>query len=277
MKTVTLISGETVPALGLGTWKMGIGGRDERQQLRALEAGIDRGMRLIDTAEMYGEGRSEQLVGNAIRSKRDKIFLVSKVLPSNASRRGTLQACEASLRRLGTDVIDLYLLHWRGSYPLADTFAAFEQLRAEGKIRHYGVSNFDVADMADVQRLKPAVLCSANQVMYNAADRGIEFDLYPRCEQDGVAIMAYCPLGEGRLIDHPTLEAIARRHGVTSAAVALAFTMRLPGVIAIPKSAHEKRVIENSAAADLELTFQDLSEIDAAFPPPRRKQPLAIV
>jgi diketogulonate reductase-like aldo/keto reductase len=162
MKTVTLKSGETVPALGIGTWKMGVGDRDEAEQLRALQAGIDLGMTLIDTAEMYGEGRSEQLVAQAIKGRRGEVFIVSKVLPSNASRNGTLQACEASLRRLGTDVIDLYLLHWRGSYPLSDTFAAFEQLKAEGKIRHYGVSNFDVADMAEMQRLNPSVACSAN-------------------------------------------------------------------------------------------------------------------
>ncbi len=276
MKTVTLKSGETVPALGIGTWKMGVGDRDEAEQLRALQAGIDLGMTLIDTAEMYGEGRSEQLVAQAIKGRRGEVFIVSKVLPSNASRNGTLQACEASLRRLGTDVIDLYLLHWRGSYPLSDTFAAFEQLKAEGKIRHYGVSNFDVADMAEMQRLNPSVACSANQVMYNAADRGIEFDLFPRCLNDRIAIMAYCPLGEGRLLNHPVLVNIARRHGVGTAAVALAFTLRLPGVISIPKSARTQRVIENATAASLALTPQDLSEIDAAFPPPRRKQPLAI-
>mgnify|MGYP003382084513 CR=1 FL=1 len=276
MKTVTLKSGETVPALGIGTWKMGVGDRDEAEQLRALQAGIDLGMTLIDTAEMYGEGRSEQLVAQATKGRRGEVFIVSKVLPSNASRNGTLQACEASLRRLGTDVIDLYLLHWRGSYPLSDTFAAFEQLKAEGKIRHYGVSNFDVADMAEMQRLNPSVACSANQVMYNAADRGIEFDLFPRCLNDRIAIMAYCPLGEGRLLNHPVLVNIARRHGVGTAAVALAFTLRLPGVISIPKSARTQRVIENATAASLALTPQDLSEIDAAFPPPRRKQPLAI-
>jgi len=273
---VTLKSGETVPALGIGTWKMGVGDRDEAEQLRALQAGIDLGMTLIDTAEMYGEGRSEQLVAQAIKGRRGEVFIVSKVLPSNASRNGTLQACEASLSRLGTDVIDLYLLHWRGSYPLSDTFAAFEQLKAEGKIRHYGVSNFDVADMAEMQRLNPSVACSANQVMYNAADRGIEFDLFPRCLNDRIAIMAYCPLGEGRLLNHPVLVNIARRHGVGTAAVALAFTLRLPGVISIPKSARTQRVIENATAASLALTPQDLSEIDAAFPPPRRKQPLAI-
>lgn len=275
MKTVTLASGEQIPALGLGTWKMGVGDADEVQQLRAIQVGIERGMTLIDTAEMYGEGRSEKLVGQAIAGQRDKVFLVSKLLPGNASRKGTVAACEASLKRLGTDVIDLYLLHWRGSFPLAETFEAFAKLQADGKIRHYGVSNFDVKDLTEIRRLSPAPVCAANQVMYNASDRGIEFDLYPRCLGDKIAIMAYCPLGEGRLIRHPVLAKIARRHDVTSAAIALAFTLRLPGVISIPKSAHEQRVIDNAAAADLVLTEQDLLEIDQAFPPPRNKQPLA--
>jgi diketogulonate reductase-like aldo/keto reductase len=276
MKTVTLASGERVPGLGLGTWRMGVGDPDEAQQLRAIQVGIERGMTLIDTAEMYGEGRSESLVGRAIAGQRDKVFLVSKVLPGNASRKGAVVACEASLKRLGTDVIDLYLLHWRGSYPLAETFEAFAKLQVDGKIRHYGVSNFDVADMREMQRLNPSPVCTANQVMYNASDRGIEFDLYPRCLEDEIAVMAYCPLGEGRLIRHPVLTQIARRHNVTAAAIALAFTLRLPGVISIPKSVHEQRVIDNATAADLVLTEQDLLEIDQAFPPPRSKQPLAI-
>lgn len=276
MKTVTLAYGERVPALGLGTWKMGVGDPDEAQQLRAIQVGIERGMTLIDTAEMYGDGRSERLVGQAISGRRDKVFLVSKVLPGNASRKGTVTACEASLKRLGTDMIDLYLLHWRGSFPLAETFEAFAKLKADGKIRHYGVSNFDVADVREMQRLSPAPVCTANQVMYNASDRGIEFDLYPRCLEDKITVMAYCPLGEGRLIRHPVLARIAKRHNVSSAAIALAFTLRLPGIIAIPKSAHEQRVIENAAAADLVLTGQDLADIDQAFPPPRSKQPLAI-
>lgn len=276
MKTVTLASGERVPALGLGTWKMGVGDADEAQQLRAIQVGIERGMTLIDTAEMYGEGRSEKLVGQAIAGLRGKVFLVSKVLPGNASRRGAVAACEASLKRLGTDVIDLYLLHWRGSYPLGETFEAFAKLQADGKIRHYGVSNFDMRDLTELRRLGPTPVCAANQVMYNASDRGIEFDLYPRSFEDKIAIMAYCPLGEGQLVRHPVLARIAGRHNVSAAAIALAFTLRLPGVISIPKSAHERRVIENAAAVDLVLTEQDLLEIDQAFPPPRSKQPLAI-
>lgn len=276
MKTVTLASGEQVAALGLGTWKMGVGDADEAAQLRALRLGIDLGMTVIDTAEMYGDGRSEQLVAKAVAGQRSKVFLVSKVLPSNASRKGTVAACEASLQRLGTDVIDLYLLHWRGGYPLADTFAAFEALKAAGKIRHYGVSNFDVADLDEMNGWQPGPACAANQVMYNLSHRGIEHELLPRCRAANIAVMAYCPLGEGRLSDHPLLARIAGRHGVTGAAVAIAFTLLRPGVMSIPKSSHEKRVAANAAALDLVLTPEDLADIDRAFPPPRTRTPLAM-
>ncbi len=274
MKHVTLPGGETVPALGLGTWKIGVGDRDEAHQLKALEAGLAAGLTLIDTAEMYGEGRSEQLVAKAIAGRRDKVFVVSKVLPSNASRSGTVKACEASLKRLGTEVIDLYLLHWRGSYPLRDTVAAFEQLKREGKIRYWGVSNFDTSDMQELEGLSKD--CAANQVQYNAQDRGIEFDLLPWCGARGIPIMAYCPLGEGDLVDHPVLRKIGARHGVSAATVALAFLLSKPGVIAIPKSSHETRVMENAKAAEIQLTAEDLKEIDAAFPPPKRKVGLAM-
>ena len=276
MKYVELASGEKVPALGLGTWKMGVGDSDEAAQLRALQVGIAQGMTLIDTAEMYGDGRSEQLVAKAIAGQRDKVFVVSKVLPGNASRKGTLKACEASLRNLKTDVLDLYLLHWRGSFPLAETFAAFEELKAAGKIRHYGVSNFDVDDMDELKKLVPGNACAANQVQYNLSDRGIEFDLHPRCRKDGIAVMAYCPLGQGRLINTPGLVPIAKKHNVTNSAIALAFTLRLPGMISIPKSSHEKRVLENFAAADLVLDDEDLARLDEIFPPPRKKRPLAM-
>ncbi|MFT3989126.1 aldo/keto reductase [Aestuariivirga sp.] len=277
MKTVTLPGGEAVPALGLGTWKMGVGDRDEAEQRRAIETGIAHGTTLIDTAEMYGEGRSEELVGQAIAGKRDKVFLVSKVLPSNASRRGTVAACERSLKRLGTGMIDLYLLHWRSSYPLADTVAAFMELQAAGKIRHWGVSNFDTRDLGELAGVSDGAGCAANQVLYNAASRGMEFDLYPKCHAAGMAMMAYCPLGEGPLLRDPVLQKIANRHGVSASAVAIAFTLRLPGVISIPKTSHAARMIENAAAGTLQLTAQDLREIDAAFPPPRRKMPLDIV
>ena len=276
MKYVELASGEKVPALGLGTWKMGAGASDEAAQLRALQTGIAQGMTLIDTAEMYGDGRSEELVAKAIAGQRDKVFVVSKVLPQNASRKGTIKACEASLKRLKTGVMDLYLLHWRGSHPLSDTFAAFEELRAAGKIRYYGVSNFDVDDLSEVEKFAPKANCAANQVMYNLSDRGIEWELYPKCYKEKIAVMAYCPLGQGGLISNRNLEPIARKHQVTSAAIALAFTLRLPGVISIPKSSHEKRVLENAAAADLVLDDDDLARLDKHFPPPPRKLPLAI-
>lgn len=276
MKYVELASGEKVPALGLGTWKMGVGASDEAAQLRALQAGIAQGMTLLDTAEMYGDGRSEQLVAKAIAGQRDRVFVVSKVLPQNASRKGTVKACEASLKNLKTDVLDLYLLHWRGSFPLAETFAAFEHLKAAGKIRHYGVSNFDVDDLDELERLVPKAGCAANQVMYNLADRGIEWDLYPRCQKNRIAVMAYCPLGQGRLIDNPGIAPIAKKHNVANSVIALAFTLRLPGMISIPKSSHEKRVLENAAAADLVLDEEDLARLDGIFPPPRKKHPLAI-
>jgi diketogulonate reductase-like aldo/keto reductase len=276
MKYVELPGGEKVPALGLGTWKMGVGDADEAAQLRALLVGIGKGMTLIDTAEMYGDGRSEQLVAKVIEGQRDRVFVVSKVLPGNASRKGTLKACENSLRNLKTEFIDLYLLHWRGTFPLAETFAAFEELKAAGKIRHYGVSNFDVDDLDELAEQAPDARCAANQVQYNLSDRGIEFDLYPRCQKDGVAVMAYCPLGQGRLISNPGLGAIAQKHGVTNAAIALAFTLRLPGMISIPKSSHEKRVLENAAAADLILDDEDLAALDKIFPPPRKKHSLAM-
>ena len=276
MRYVELVGGEKVPALGLGTWKMGIGDSDEAAQLRALQAGIAQGMTLIDTAEMYGDGRSEQLVARAIAGQRDKVFVVSKVLPQNASRLGMIKACEASLKRLKTDVLDLYLLHWRGSYPLPETFAAFEELRAAGKIRHYGVSNFDIDDMEELNKAVPNNSNAANQVMYNLTDRGIEWDLYPKCHKDKIAVMAYCPLGQGRLINNPGIEPIAKKHNATNAAIALAFTLRLPGVISVPKSSHEKRILENAVAADLALDEEDLAKLNQIFPAPRKKCPLAI-
>ncbi|MCC7482784.1 MAG: aldo/keto reductase [Hyphomicrobiales bacterium] len=276
MKHVEFPGGEKVPALGLGTWKMGVGDADETAQLRALMVGIGKGMTLIDTAEMYGDGRSEQLVAKAIEGQRDRIFVVSKVLPGNASRKGTIKACENSLKNLNTTFIDLYLLHWRGTYPLAETFAGFEDLKAAGKIRHYGVSNFDVDDLDELAAEVPEAQCAANQVQYNLSDRGIEWDLYPRCQKDGVAMMAYCPLGQGRLINNAGLGAIAQKHGVTNAAIALAFTLRLPGMISIPKSSHEKRVLENAAAADIVLDAEDLAALDKLFPPPRKKRSLAM-
>jgi diketogulonate reductase-like aldo/keto reductase len=276
MKHVTLPGGETVPALGLGTWKMGVGDRDEAEQMKALQTGIDLGLTLIDTAEMYGDGRSEQLVGKVVKGRRDGVFIVSKVLPSNASCKGTIAACERSLRHLGQDRLDLYLLHWRGSQPLADTVAAFEDLKAQGKIRHWGVSNFDVGDMADVKRAAPSLQPAANQVMYSLSARGIEHDLLPQSRATGIAIMAYSPLGEGDLPDHPALKPIAAKHRVTPAAIALAFSMHGGGIISIPKSSRADRVRDNAAAGSLTLDAEDLAALDRAFPPPKRKVPLAV-
>ena len=276
MKQVKLPSGEQVPALGLGTWKMGVGEPDEAGQIEALKTGLDLGLTLIDTAEMYGNGRSESLVGKAIAGRRDEVFLVSKVLPQNAGRRDAIAACERSLRHLGTDRIDLYLLHWRGNVPLAETVAAFEALKTDGKIRHWGVSNFDLSDLSDLSKIADGTACQANQVMYSLSERGIEWDLLPESRRSGMAIMAYCPLGEGELVSHPGLAAIGRRHGVSAATVALAWLLHQPGVISIPKSRSAARVRENAAALDLILTAEDMAEIDRLFPPPAGPRPLAM-
>lgn len=276
MRLVKLLTGEDVPALGLGTWKMGVGDRDEAEQLDALRTGLDLGLTLIDTAEMYGDGKSEMLVGKAIAGRRDEVFLVSKVLPSNASHADTITACERSLKHLGTDRLDLYLLHWRGSTPLAETVEAFETLKRDGKIRHWGVSNLDLSDMEELAAVPHGGACVANQVLYNLADRGIEWDLLPRMQAQDIAVMAYCPLGEGNLIEHPGLAGIGRRHGVSGATVALAWLLQKPGVIAIPKSRKASRVRENAAALTLALSTEDLAALDQMFPPPRGPSPLAM-
>lgn len=275
--TVTFPSGETVPALGQGTWNMAEQPRLRDAEIRALKLGIDLGMTLIDTAEMYADGAAESLTGEAIRSRRDAVFLVSKVLPHNASRRGTVQACERSLKRLGTDRLDLYLLHWRGSHPLADTVAAFEELQAAGKIRHWGVSNLDPRDMAELARVKGADACATNQVLYNLTRRGIEYDLLPAAQKQGMPVMAYSPIEQGRLLRHRALQAMAARHQATPAQVALAWLLRRPGIIAIPKATAEQHVRDNHAACGVVLTSDDLAELDRAFPPPVKPQPLEML
>jgi diketogulonate reductase-like aldo/keto reductase len=274
MKTVTLPGGEAVPALGQGTWYMGERRTDAMREADALRLGIDLGMTLIDTAEMYADGGAETVVGSAIAGHRDKVFLVSKVLPPNASRSGTVKACEASLKRLRTDRIDLYLLHWQGSYPVADTVAAFEALKAAGKIRYWGVSNFDLPET----RALP-LGCAANQVLYHPNSRGIEFDLLPWCVQRGLPIMAYSPLGHSvrRLLSSAALQAVAARHGATAAQVAIAWGMRHPNVISIPKAADPAHVRDNAGAAGLTLTHEDIAAIDAAHAPPKRKMPLDLL
>lgn len=265
-----------MPRLGQGTWRMGEGAAPRAQEADALRLGVDLGMTLIDTAEMYGNGAAEEVVADAIQGQRDQVFLVSKVYPHNASRAGVPAACERSLRRLRTDCLDLYLLHWRGQHPVAETVAAFEALRQAGKIRAWGVSNFDTADMAG---LPPAPAgCAANQVLYNLDARGIEFDLLPWSASHGVPVMAYSPVGQGgRMLHHKALGAVAARHGVTPAQAAIAWTLRQPGVVSIPKASNAAHVRENAAAADLRLTAEDLAELDAAFPPPRRKQSLEML
>ncbi|MGI8891511.1 MAG: aldo/keto reductase [Chthoniobacterales bacterium] len=274
MKNATLPDGTEVPALGQGTWKMGIGEREKRDEVSALRLGIDLGMTLIDTAEMYGDGAAEELVADAIEGQRDGVFLVSKVYPHNASPDRLPATCARSLRRLRTDTIDLYLLHWRGNTPLAETVAAFEKLQTEGKIRRWGVSNFDVADMEELARTE----CSTNQVLYNLEARGIEYDLLSWSERTRMPLMAYSPVGHGGgLLGHGALAEIARRHKATSAQVALAWVLRHPQIIAIPKSADPRHVRANAAAVELVLTEQDLSELDTAFPPPAQKIPLAML
>jgi diketogulonate reductase-like aldo/keto reductase len=279
MKTVTLPGGETVAALGQGTWYMGERRGDAAKEAAVLRLGVDLGMTLIDTAEMYASGGAEQVVAQAVSGIRDQVFIVSKVLPQNASRAGVPAACERSLQRLKTDRIDLYLLHWRGGHPLAETVAAFEALKAQGKIRYWGVSNLDTGDMTELFGVPGGKACAADQVLYHPDSRGIEFDLLPWCAKHGVPVMAYSPLGHNvrKLLGSPALQAVAERHGVTAAQVALAWSMRDGHTISIPKAADAVHVRENAAAADLTLTAEDLAAIDTAHPPPKRKTSLDLL
>ena len=277
MRMVTLGAGEQVPALGLGTWRMGEQAAERRREIAALRAGLDLGLSLIDTAEMYGEGGAEMVVAEAIEGRRDEVFVVSKVYPHNASRDGAVAACERSLSRLKTDCIDLYLLHWRGRHPLAETVEAFERLRADGKIRHWGVSNFDTSDMDELEGVSPPGACAANQVLYHLGERGIEWDLIGTCRSRAAAVMAYTPLGEGMILHAPAVTHIAERHGVEPAAVALAWILRHENTIAIPKAANVDHLRANAAAADFVLGDDDLAELDAAFPPPAGPSPLMMI
>jgi diketogulonate reductase-like aldo/keto reductase len=278
MKHVRLPDGTQVPALGQGTWHMGENARSASAEVDALKLGIDLGMTLIDTAEMYGSGRSEEIVGKAIAGQRSKLFVVTKVYPHNASRRGVPEACAGSLKRLGTDRIDLYLLHWRGSHALSETVEAFEKLRDAGHIRYWGVSNFDADDMEEIAALPAGHNCATNQVLYNVDTRGIEFDLLPWCRQHHVPIMAYSPVGQaGKLLRSPALAAVAKRHNATPAQIAIAWTMRDGDVISIPKASSPEHVRQNAATADITLSTEDLAEIDAYHMPPKRKQSLGIL
>jgi diketogulonate reductase-like aldo/keto reductase len=275
--TVTLPAGQRVPALGQGTWRLGERKAERAREIAALQLGLDLGMTLIDTAEMYGDGGAEEVVGAAIKGRREQTFIVSKVYPHNASLRGTIAACERSLSRLAVEQIDLYLLHWRGSHPLDDTVRAFEQLQAAGKIRDWGVSNFDTEDMAELAAIRGGGRCASNQVLYNLAQRGIEWDLLPWCRERQMPVMAYCPVDQGgRLLRSTALQQVAKRHGAMAAQIALAWLVRQQGIIAIPKAMSAAHIRANRAALDLALAATDLVELDRAFLPPARKMPLAM-
>ncbi|WP_242334643.1 MULTISPECIES: aldo/keto reductase [unclassified Anaeromyxobacter] len=278
VRTIALPLGERIPALGLGTWFMAEDPSLRATERAALELGLDLGLTLIDTAELYADGRAEELVGEVIAGRRDEVFLVSKVLPTNASRAGTIAACERSLRRLGTDRIDLYLLHWRGAFPLEETVLAFQELVEAGKIRHWGVSNLDVPDLEELSGVPGGSQVQADQVLYNLSRRGIELGLLPWCRARGIPVMAYSPYEQGRLLrDDAALANVAERHGATPAQIALAWILRLDGVNAIPKAGTPAHVEENRAALDLRLTREDLAELDGAFPPPEEERPLEVL
>ncbi|QKC85908.1 aldo/keto reductase [Mesorhizobium sp. NZP2077] len=277
IRTTTLPSGEAIAVLGQGTWKMGEDSRRRADEVSALKLGLDLGITLIDTAEMYASGGAEEVVAEAIAGRRDETFLVSKVLPSNASRAGVQRACENSLKRLRTDRIDLYLLHWPGSVPLAETVEAFEALRKAGKIRHWGVSNFDTEEMEDLVSVANGGNVQTNQVLYNLVRRGLEFDLAHWSRQRGIPLMAYSPVEQGALARNARLDAVAARHNATPAQIALAWVMQQEGVIAIPKASSQEHVRQNFAALDIKFTPQDIADLDRAFPPPTRKRGLEMI
>jgi len=274
MRTVTLKSGDKVPVLGLGTWRMGESRPERAAEVAAIRLGLELGLTLIDTAEMYGEGGAEEAIAEAIAGRRDGLFIVSKIYPHNASRAGTVAACERSLKRLRTDRLDLYLLHWRGSVPLAETVEAFERLKKDGKISNWGVSNFDTADMDELAGIRHGGNCTANQVLYHLGSRGVEWQLLDTCRKAKVMVMAYSPLGQGPLLRKPALKKIADKHGVDPAAVALAWVLRQPGVVAIPKAVRPEHVRANMKALDVKLDADDLKALDTTFPPPQRATPL---
>lgn len=278
VRTALLPSGEAIPVLGQGTWMLGEDPDRRADEIRALRLGLDLGMTLIDTAEMYGDGAAEELVAEAIAGRRDEVFLVSKVLTQNASRHGTLKACERSLKRLGTDYLDLYLLHWRGRVPLGESIEAFDVLMKTGRIRNWGVSNFDVDDMEELVALPGGAAVATNQVLYNLTRRGIERDLIPWSGKFGMPLMAYSPIEQGRLMRHPVLRMVAERHAdTTPAQIALAWVLRQPDICAIPKAGNSAHVRENRGAVEVRLTKQDMADLDRAFPPPKKKVPLEMI
>lgn len=283
MHTVTLPDGETRPALGLGTWRIGEVASRRRTEIAAVRSALEMGYRVIDTAEMYGEGGAEEIVGEALADAlragtvaREEVFVVTKVYPHNASRDGVRAALDRSRKRLRLDHVDLYLLHWRGAHPLAETVAGFEALREAGRLRHWGVSNFDRDDMTELAALPDGGRCAANQVYYSLGERGAGFDLLPWLQHRSVPLMAYCPIDQGRLAGDATLQAVGERHGASAAQIALAWVLAQTGVMAIPKAVREAHLRENLAAGEITLSRADLDAIDARFAPPRRRTPLAM-
>jgi diketogulonate reductase-like aldo/keto reductase len=277
IRSTRLPSGELIPVLGQGTWELGENPAERAEELRALRLGLDLGMTLIDTAEMYGDGASEELVAEAIAGRRDEVFLVSKVMPQNATRHGMIDACERSLERLQTDRLDMYLLHWRGSLPLEPTIEAFTELVEAGRIRHWGVSNFDAVDLAEVVTVAGGDAVETDQILYNLFHRGIEFELLPWCRDRGMPIMAYSPIHRGRLVQNDVVVEIAEKHDATPAEVALACVLRDPDICAIPKASIHEHVRENRHALDLHLDNEDLKLLDEAFPPPTGPQLLEMI
>src|SRR5271170_2786584 len=277
MPQITLPDGESVPAYGQGTWHMGENRGRFAEEVAALKLGIDLGITLIDTAEMYGNGVAEEIVAEAMGGNRDGLFIVSKVLPYNASQKGVVEACERSLKRLKTDRIDLYLLHWRGSVPLAETIAGFARLQRDGKIRHHGVSNFSTEDMKEWAGLAGGETVAANQILYNLGRRGPQWELIPWCRERKIAIMAYTPLEQGRILGNRALSEVAARHGASAAQVALAWLLRQDGMIVIPKATTPEHVRDNRGAADLALDTRDLAALDRAFPPPKGRTSLGML
>lgn len=272
MRYLELPGGGRIPALGLGTWRMGERARDAAAEIAALKLGLDLGLTLIDTAEMYGDGGAEEIVRQAIAGRREEVFLVSKVLPQNAHRKAAIKACEASLKRLGTDRLDLYLLHWRGGVPLAETLEAFVALQSAGKIKRWGVSNFDLQDMTEL-----GATAAANQVLFNLTRRGIEWDLLPWCRKRGIPVMAYSPIEQGRILRNKTLLRLAHERGCGAAQLALAWVLGHDGVLAIPKAADPDHLREDRAALDLVLSTEERAALDAAFPPPTRASALEML
>lgn len=282
VRTTPLPSGRAIPVLGQGTWRMGEDPAHRQAEVAALRYGLDLGMNLIDTAEMYGEGGAEEVVAEAIADRREDVFVVSKVYPHNATRRGAIEACERSLRRLKTDYIDLYLLHWRGDVSLAETVEAFQQLKETGKILEHGVSNFDVSDMEQWMALPGGDEVASNQVLYNLAHRGIEFELIPWSREGRIPIMAYSPVApnaqvQKKMFNDRNVKSIAAEHGATPAQIALAWVLREPDIIAIPKASRPEHIRANREALDIQLTKDDLTKLDQSFPPPRRKLPLEML